>query len=304
MKLKNSFANWYLQNKAQNPDEVFLTADLGFGALEPIQKAMGSRFINVGSSEQNMIGVAAGLAKSGFSVTAYSMVPFLTLRTAEQIRNDLCFNNLNVKLIGVGAGYAYGIMGPSHQSIEDLSMLSSFPNMNCVIPVFDEDVASSAQAMYEQVGPSYLRLTNTPNIKNIPQQKFLPIRKWLNGDKITVLALGPSMERACRAIKDSDLEGQVDLYSVSQMPLKFLSEELLISLNKTKKVLCIEEHVLSGGLASQVSLLLHKYRINVEFETLHATKYPDYKLGNHEFLLKEFGLDSHGIQNRIIECLK
>ena len=108
---------------------LFLTGDLGFMALEPLQSAMGSRFINAGVAEQNMISVAAGLAKQKFEVWAYSIAPFCYARPFEQIRNDIAFHALPVKLVGNGGGYGYGVMGPTHHAIEDYGVLLCLPNM-------------------------------------------------------------------------------------------------------------------------------------------------------------------------------
>src|SRR5262249_54897691 len=103
--------------RAKNPDMIFLTGDLGFMALEELQKALGERFINAGVAEQNMISVAAALARQGFQVWAYSIAPFCYARPFEQIRNDITFHGLPVKLVGNGGGYGYGVMGPTHHAI-------------------------------------------------------------------------------------------------------------------------------------------------------------------------------------------
>src|SRR6185369_242613 len=114
---------------APQPDFVFLTGDLGFKALEPLQQAAGPRFLNAGVAEQNMVSVAAGLAEEGFKPWAYSIAPFLYARPLEQIRNDLCLHRLPVKLVGNGGGYAYGVMGATHHALEDIGALRVLPNM-------------------------------------------------------------------------------------------------------------------------------------------------------------------------------
>jgi transketolase len=123
--------------RATAPEMMFLTGDLGFMALEPLQAAMGPRFINAGVSEQNMISVAAGMARQGFEVWAYSIAPFCYARPFEQIRNDVTFHKLPVKLVGNGGGYGYGVMGPTHHAIEDYGVLLCLPNMAVYAPVFD-----------------------------------------------------------------------------------------------------------------------------------------------------------------------
>ncbi len=102
---------------------VFLTGDLGFMALEPLRDRLGDRFINCGVAEQNMVTVAAGLAKEGFDVWVYSIAPFCYARALEQIRNDVCLHGLPVRVLGNGGGYGYGVMGPTHHALEDYGIL-------------------------------------------------------------------------------------------------------------------------------------------------------------------------------------
>src|SRR5579872_5012298 len=118
----------------------FLTGDLGFNAFEDIRDSLCERFINAGVAEQNMVSVAAGLAVAGLKPWVHSISSFLTLKTVEQVRNDICHNNLSVKLMGFGGGYGYGIMGESHHILEDLAIYSSFPNLKMYIPAFLEDI--------------------------------------------------------------------------------------------------------------------------------------------------------------------
>ena len=126
--------------RSVKPEVIFLTGDLGFMALEPLQEAMGERFINAGVAEQNMISVSAALARQGLEVWAYSIAPFCYARPFEQIRNDISFHNLPVNLVGNGGGYAYGVMGPTHHAIEDYGVLLCLPGMSVYVPVFDEDL--------------------------------------------------------------------------------------------------------------------------------------------------------------------
>src|ERR1700749_4895245 len=117
---------------------VFITVDLGFMALEPLREAMGERFINAGLAEQNMITVAAALAAQDLEVWTYSIAPFVYARPFEQIRNDVCFHHLPVKMIGNGGGYGYGVMGPTHHAIDDYGALLTLPGMSAFIPPFNE----------------------------------------------------------------------------------------------------------------------------------------------------------------------
>src|SRR5271167_2666914 len=145
--MRQAFCNGLVQ-QALLPEFVFLTGDLGFKALEPLQSALGQRFINAGVSEQNMVSVAAGLARSGLRPWTYSIAPFLYARPFEQIRNDVCFHGLPVILVGNGGGYGYGVMGSSHHALEDYGVLLSLPGMQVHVPAFDADIAGAIEQLF------------------------------------------------------------------------------------------------------------------------------------------------------------
>src|ERR1700744_1950686 len=147
-----------LVKRAAHPQMIFLTGDLGFMALEPLSTALGSRFINAGVAEQNMVSVAAAMAREGLDVWVYSIAPFCYARPFEQIRNDVAFHALPVRLIGNGGGYGYGVMGPTHHAIEDYGVLLTLPHMQVIVPAFDEDVEAAVERASEVKAPVYLRL--------------------------------------------------------------------------------------------------------------------------------------------------
>src|SRR5438046_9869692 len=126
---------------AARQEFVFLTGDLGYRALEPLREVMGQRFINAGVAEQNMISVAAGMARDGLRPWVYSIAPFMYARPFEQIRNDVCLHNLPVMLVGNGGGYAYGVMGATHHALEDYGTLLCLPYMHAFVPAFSADLA-------------------------------------------------------------------------------------------------------------------------------------------------------------------
>src|SRR5579885_3635488 len=137
---------------------IFLTGDLGFNAFEQLRTTLNKRFINAGVAEQNMVDVAAGLARMGFKPWVYSIATFLTLKTLEQVRNNICHLNLPVKLVGNGGGYGYGLMGESHHMLEDIALYGSLPHMQIFSPAFIEDVEPMVMLMSKKKNPSYLRL--------------------------------------------------------------------------------------------------------------------------------------------------
>src|ERR1700719_1780713 len=155
--MRNAFCDTLIE-LAADPAFVFLTGDLGFQALEPLRQKMGERFINAGVAEQNMVSVAAGLAKGGMRPWVYSIAPFLYARAFEQIRNDVCLHGMPVILVGNGGGYGYGVMGSTHHAIEDYGVLLSLPNIRIYLPAFDSDVREVIQYLMEADHPAYLRL--------------------------------------------------------------------------------------------------------------------------------------------------
>lgn len=139
--MRRAFCEGLLQEHARE-ELMFLTGDLGFQALEPLRSALGKRFLNAGVAEQNMVSVAAGLARQGFRPWLYSIAPFLYARAFEQIRNDVCLHRLPVVLVGNGGGYGYGVMGSTHHALEDYGILLTLNGMDAMIPAFDNDLIS------------------------------------------------------------------------------------------------------------------------------------------------------------------
>ena len=137
---------------------MFITGDVGYMAVEEIAEAYGERFINAGIAEQNMVSVAAGLARQGQLPWVYSIAPFVAFRPYEQIRTDVCLHKLPVKLVGNGGGYGYGIMGPTHHALEDVGAMRVLPNMRVYLPLTAADVPEVVNMMAHDPLPNYLRL--------------------------------------------------------------------------------------------------------------------------------------------------
>ena len=178
--MRKEFSQWIEAFGRNDPRFIFLTGDLGFDALENVQKALGPRFLNMGVAEQNMITVAAGLAQQGLLPLCYSIAPFAVFRPFEQIRLDLALHRRNVKIVGNGGGYGYGIMGATHHAIEDLAALSALQNFACFVPLCNSDVAGCCQQLFARIGPAYLRLGFGlwPSALG-PLPAFQPVRKLI-----------------------------------------------------------------------------------------------------------------------------
>lgn len=156
--MRTAFINQLMEEARKDRSIFLLTGDLGFSVLEPFAKEFPERFVNVGIAEQNMAGIAAGLALDGWNVFTYSIANFPTLRSLEQIRYDICYHDLNVTVVSVGAGYAYGALGASHHATEDIAIMRAIPNMVVASPGDPIEARLITSELAKRKGPSYLRL--------------------------------------------------------------------------------------------------------------------------------------------------
>lgn len=302
--MRKEFAAWLEAYAASDERVVVLTGDLGFQALEGVRERIKDRFVNAGVAEQNMVTMAAGLASEGLRPFCYSITPFAVFRPAEQIRLDVCVHDLDVKIVGNGGGYGYGIMGSTHHAIEDVAVLSSFQNMQCYVPMTGADVATCGDAMMARRGPAYLRLNQgTLPADYALQSPFAPVRRLTSAKasgaaKVTVVALGPVALNAVGPATDS---GQAELFVVSQVPVPGWPEALFASVQATGRVLVVEEHVERGGLAEHLALALLKRGLHPRLETRAARGYPSKTYGSQKFHQQESGLDGPALQHALAQ---
>ena len=300
--MRNQFSKKIHEIFEKQQNLMFLTGDLGYNALEKIQEAYPKRFVNAGVAEQNMVGVAAGLAYDGKSVFIYSIAPFVVFRCLEQIKLDVCIHNHPVFIIGNGGGYGYGIMGATHHAIEDIACLSPLPNMICWVPSFLEDVDYCIEQITARKGPAYLRLglgISYPN--KIEIGRINQIVKSSEELKITIISQGPIVKSVLNAIEG--LFG-IDLFTILTVPITSMTENLLTSIKASRKVLIIEEHVERGGLGEHLIIQFVKMNLGaIQYETLSAKGYPSKTYGNQEFHLQESGLDSNNIKQVVTKLL-
>jgi transketolase len=280
--------------RSVKPEMIFLTGDLGFMALEPLQAVMGRRFINAGVAEQNMVSVAAALAHQNFEVWVYSIAPFVYARPFEQIRNDITFHNLPVKLIGNGGGYGYGVMGPTHHAIDDYGVLLTLPNMSVYVPVFDEDMDAVITRAGASNRPSYIRMGRGEPPEGYTVPDYAPWRQLTGGNGPVVIAVGPLAGTYIDAFEKMPTQSRPNLWAVSELPIEQSPmPPYLITQIQNSTCLCIaEEHVRRGGFGSEVLLHLADAGVAVpRFEHLYARAHHFERYGSQSFLRRESGLD-------------
>lgn len=286
-----------LMKYADDPDFVFLTGDLGYKALESLQAKMGPRFINAGVAEQNMVTVAAGLAAKGMRPWCYSIAPFLYKRAFEQIANDCCQANQPVMLIGNGAGYGYGVMGPSHHAIGDYGALLTLPNIKCYIPSFGADVTRAVDLMQLSKGPCYLRLGAAEEPKGYaPAYSTWRMLSENAGPVVVVVGsiVGTYIEK---------LSELCTLWTVGELPTTvpdYFDDQFL---TKSGTLIVIEEHIENGSLGKDIAITMTSELLAVK--RFFARGYPSGTFGSKEFHRKESGLDVDSVLalvNRLDRC--
>jgi transketolase len=287
-----------LISRSSDARMLFLTGDLGFMALEPLQEAMGHRFINAGVAEQNMVSVAAAMAREGFSPWVYSIAPFCYARPFEQIRNDVAFHKLPVKLIGNGGGYGYGVMGPTHHAIEDYGILLTLPNFRAYVPVFDEDIDALLQSAGDSPLPSYIRLGRGEVPKGYRVPQYAPWRQLTQGGGAVVIVAGPLAGTYIEGFQNLPEANRPNLWVVTELPIDSNPPpaQLVEQIAKVSKVCVVEEHVKRGGLGSEVALWLLEQNLNTKsFRHLFAKAHHYSTYGSQGFLRAKSGIDAKSV---------
>lgn len=255
--MRTAFIQQLIQEAEGNERIFLLVGDLGYSVVEPFAEKFPNRFLNVGIAEQNMTGVAAGLAKEGYNVFTYSIGNFPTLRAMEQIRYDLCYHNLSVKVVAVGAGYAYGALGTSHHTTEDIGMLRTIPKLTVCSPSDPVEARSLTSWLCNNNGAAYLRLgkageaiLHTAN-DVINCQTILPVK---SGIHTAILSTGSITAYASEVLEKTT--SKAALFSVPVIkPLDIDSLQQIAQ--QFSVIITLEEHQRSGGFGSAILEALH-----------------------------------------------
>lgn len=250
--MRNTFIKTLVEEAEKNPAIFLLCGDLGYSVLEQFADRFPDRFMNVGIAEQNMMGIATGLSMEGYNVFTYSIGNFPTLRCMEQIRYDICYHNANVKVIAVGGGYAYGPLGVSHHTTEEIGMLRTIPGLQVTSPGDPMEVTALTQYLCSHKGPAYMRLNKTGEAKlhsSIPvfeKPRALQLINELSATSV-ICATGDILSYAHKYIQENSLKA--DLFSfpfVSPIDIDVIFEIA----KKYNTIYTIEEHQLNAGFGS------------------------------------------------------
>jgi len=261
--MRTAFARTLLELAKSDPRVWLLTGDLGFSVLEPFAAELPERYVNVGVAEQNMAGIAAGIAHSGNVVFVYSIANFPTFRCLEQIRNDICYPNLDVRIVSVGGGLGYGTAGYTHHGVEDIAVMRALPGMTVVAPGDPLEAELATRALVRHRGPAYLRLgkAGEPRVHEAPPNFEIGRAVVLRaGFDLTLVATGSSLKSALDAALELERTQGVQARVISMHTIKPLDvETILVAARETPWIVSIEEHSEIGGLGSAIADALTGY---------------------------------------------
>ena len=305
---RGTFGQAILALAQDRPQLMVLSADLGNSSgLDRFKKTYPEQYLNVGIAEQNMVGVAAGLAKEGMEVFMTSFAPFLAMRASEQIRMNMGYMNLNVKAVAIGSGVSMAFLGNSHYGIEDAAVMRAIPNMTVVAPADCVEIVKTVFAAAQYPHPMYIRLTGAANNPMVYTQDYdFEIGKAITlqeGWDVTLIANGTMVYQSLQAAKlleaDGLSVGVVNMHTIKPLDTAVIDK----AVSHSRLIVTVEEHSVVGGLGSAVAEYKTGLR-NAPAQLLLGL--PDYfgKTGDYKYLLETYGLTPEHIAARITSQLR
>ncbi|MGO9761767.1 MAG: transketolase family protein [Solirubrobacteraceae bacterium] len=295
--MRNAFVGAVQEIAEEDPRVMFLTGDLGFMVLEPLAESMGERFVNVGVAEQNMIGLATGLAEAGMVPFVYSIGTFASMRPYELIRNGPLLHLLPVRIIGVGAGLDYGHNGVTHYALEDVAIMRAQPDMTVIAPADPAQAVAAARASVAIEGPIYFRVGKTNTAISELDGRFELGRLTLIGEgcDIAIIALGSIAGEALKARELLERQG-IDatvavVASVQPAPV----DDLLGLLADTPLAVTVEAHYRTGGLGSLVAEVIAEHGLACRLQRRAVAVMPRGQTGTLDFLKEVHQLSARSL---------
>ena len=287
---------------------IFLTGDLDHAHRDDFRKNLPDQYFSVGIAEQNMIGIAAGLALSGHRVFVYSIAPFVTMRCYEQIKVDVCYQNTSVVVIGVGAGYAYSTGGCTHHAIEDIAVMRALPNMQIYSPSNPLEARLLTEYLLTASHPAYLRIGKGGE-PNPDKQAPLEIGKGMivkPGNDISIFSTGAILSIAM-TVSDTLEQNGIGAEVINIHTIKPLDTEIIKDRTANRRaIFVLEEHNIMGGLGENIARIICELEgtkkpifkcFGVPDKYIHAT-------GSHDFMLNYCGLNAKNIAKEITNLYK
>lgn len=297
--MRNNFIQKLIEIASKDKRIVLLTADLGFSVLEDFANKFPDRFYNVGVSEQNMIGVATGLAESGFIPFTYSIAPFSLIRPYEFIKNGPILHNLPVRIIAIGAGFEYGNLGSTHHLIEDIAITRVFPNLSIYSPINAKNAESILEKSYLENNPIYYRIGKnkdslSDNLNYFESDNFIQLSK--GDDSVAVFGIGSIVEEILKCNNLTDKK--ISSYAITKIDQK-IAQELIPIIQKYKNIISVEAHYINGGIGSMIAEIIAENQLTAKLYRLGVTELSDGIFGDAEFMYRKHKISDKDIFNLI-----
>lgn len=286
-----------------NNNIVMLTSDLcTYSGLDRFKLQYPDRIYNLGIAEQNMIGVAAGMAKEGMIPFATTYATFASTRCCDQVRVNMGYMKLGIKLVGVTSGLSAGILGATHMSFEDIAIIRGIPNIVIISPADATETIKATLALANYDGPVYLRLTGTMNTPMVYKEDYnFEIGKAIklkNGKDIAIIATGTMVNNALKASRIIEENG-ISCSVINMHTIKPLDMEIINEVIESKLIVTVEEHSVIGGLGGAIAEKLSDYIKRPPHQIIGISD--EFKsAGDYEYLIKQYGLTPEQIANKII----
>lgn len=304
--MRDQFVRSLTKTFKRNKNITLITGDLGFGYFKNFYEKENSQFLNIGISEQNMASVAAGISMIDDNVVyIYSIGNFATLRCLEQIRQDICYHNLNVNIVAMGAGFSYGSLGGSHHLLEDIAIMRAIPNVKIFLPSNEKDIDQIVNITSKGIGPTYTRIDKSKVENNIlPNSTIKKPRLVLSGKDGFIISTGGIINDVLKTLTLLKLKNNIDLgliviSSILNEDTNFFDERF----KKNMRIFSVEEHSVIGGIGDHCLAILNNRKIKIKnFKKIGVSnsKFSS-SSGDQNYLKKINKLDSKNIEKIILK---
>lgn len=302
--MRDTFVRTLIDLAKEDKKIELITGDLGFGVLKPYWEQCPDQFTNAGIAEQNMTGVAAGMALTGKNVFTYSIGNFPTLRCLEQIRNDCAYHNANVKIVCIGGGFVYGSLGMSHQATEDIAIMRALPNVVVMAPADLVEAEECTKALAKYNGTAYLRLGRGGEKRIHEKLDDFQIGKAIkiyDGKRIAILSTGAIFEEVLQVyklLKERGYAPAVYTFPTVKPIDKLLIEKISVEFDL---IVTCEEHNILGGFGSAVAeVMVELSQYKARLMKIGIDDEYSVRVGNQQYLRKQYGIDANSILKKIL----
>ena len=290
--MRNKFIEKLVIEAEKDDSIILIVGDLGFNVIEPFSEKFPDRFFNAGICEQSMASMAAGMASEGHKVFVYSIANFPTFRCAEQIRNDICYHNLDVTIVSVGGGLAYGNLGYSHHAIQDYGLMRLFPEISILSPGDPVEVDKLFDYILSDSSPKYLRLRKSGETSYNDLDINISAGKWnkIRHSKSIFLTTGYGLEIAQRLISENKKFADFGIYTCPIWGPKYskLQED---QINQFEVVISVEDHLMECGFGSWLNESCESNKVKNKLYNSYLNKSVIGKVGSEDYLFENFKID-------------